>query len=156
MTSLLLRRGLIVCTSSLLGCAASVPVNNDNSDDVFTIGLSTADHTAVRVGSSLAESDVDVFSCRGASESAEPIDHDAFFPTEPNHRLVFIEPVAGVGVRVTSDVEVVLWIRGESGNFCNAAGTDLITRGSWSAGSYDVFIGSPTQGTVVEYELTVE
>lgn len=156
MTSNPLRLGLVVATISLLGCTPNAPVGNDNDDDLFTIGLSTADHAAVRLGSSPAESNADVFSCRGASESAESIDHDAYFPTSPNHQLVFTEPVTDVTIRVSSDAEFVLWIRGDAGNFCNAAGTDSITRGSWSTGEYDVFIGSPTQGAVIDYELTVE
>lgn len=136
------------------GCANQDPVIDDL--DAFVVTISATDHSAERAGESVGESNVDVFTCRSTSASSEPLDQNAYFPLTPNHQLTFLEAVTGVSIRVISDTEFVLWIRSDTGNFCSDALGDSITRGSWSAGNYDVFIGTPTMNAVVDYTLVVE
>lgn len=146
--------GLIMGAIGLCGCDNPTPADDEN--DLFAISLSNNDSSAQRIGTSLAESNAGVFNCRGTSESSDPLDQNAFFPATPNHQLVFLEAIAGVTIRVISDDEFVLWIRGESGSFCNTSLSDSVFRGSWSAGEYEVFIGSSMQDAVIEYTLVVE
>jgi hypothetical protein len=111
---------------------------------------------ATRLGVSTAETNVDVFSCRATSQSATPLGVDAYFPATANHVMSLSAATTGLTIRVESDDEFVLWVRSDGGSFCNTEQEDNVARGSWSAGEYDIFIGSPTQGATIEYTLTVE
>jgi hypothetical protein len=153
---MIVRQLSLVVTGLLMisGCSDN-PVIRD-SDEQFTISLSAANAFAEREGISVAETTDGVFSCRGSSQDATPLQQNAYFPAAPNHTLILLETISGLTVRVVSDDEFVLWVRGETGSFCNTGQGDSVFRGSWSAGEYDIFIGSPAPDAEIEYTLLIE
>lgn len=90
----------------------------------------------------------------GVSDAASPC--DGFFPLAANHTMRLPETTTGLTVNVHSDDDVVLWIVFGNSNFCSADGETSITRGSWSAGDYEIFVGTPTQNATAEYTLEFE
>lgn len=159
----MLDRKCVVCLATVallglfIGCQAAPPSDDDDLGELddFAIVTGRGFNEATRVGTFTATTTEGVFTCRSTSTSAEPLAANAFFAPAPNHRLTLTTALTGLTVEVVSDDEIVLWIRSGANNFCNDAGESFIERGSWSAGDYDIFMGSPTEGTVIEYTLRV-
>lgn len=146
-----------LCCAFQLACTVTGGGGNTNDDgDAFNIVISGADDREERSGDSSPTTNEDVFACRSTTQSPDPLDADAFFATTPNHRITLTQAVAGLTVTVQSDAEIVIWIRSDEGSFCNNAEESFITRGSWSAGEYDVFIGAPEAGGEIEYTVIVD
>ncbi len=144
-----------ILLTALAGCSNAGGCGGNDDGDEFHVVLSGADDREERTGVSTPTTKEDVFACRSTTQSPDPLDTDAFLATTSNHRITLTQAVAGLTVTVESDAEIVIWIRSETGSFCNNAEESFITRGSWSAGEYDVFIGAPEAGGEIEDTVIV-
>ncbi len=78
-----------------------------------------------------------------------------FYPVTANHQMTLNEAMVGLKVRVESEQQLKLWVRFGASNFCPAEGSNEIARGNWSAGTYEIFVGTETQGDVADYTLEI-
>ncbi|MEK6676012.1 MAG: hypothetical protein AABZ47_10210 [Planctomycetota bacterium] len=149
--------GLLIGTailSLIIGC----PMNPASVDDdllSFSVVVGGGFGVAEREGDFTTSTNDNVFDCRSTSMRDDLLTQNAFFAAAPNHRLTLTEAIAGLSVQVISNSEIVLWIRNGSNNFCNRANENSISRGSWSAGDYDIFIGTPDPNETIEYTLRI-
>lgn len=78
--------------------------------------------------------------------------------TEPNHVLSLDSGFGFLRLFVIAPQRVTLAVRGPDGGWrCSTARRDhtALQEGRYAAGRYEVFVGSPEPGTMVEYELSL-
>jgi hypothetical protein len=79
-----------------------------------------------------------------------------FFPESPNHVMTLSETITDMTVAVAStEADVVLYIRFGGSTFCGSSDDPQVNRGSWSAGQYEIFVGTVAAAQNVSYTLTV-
>lgn len=76
----------------------------------------------------------------------------AYFPEAANHLLILLDTFDGLTVEAAGD-DVVLLIEFGEASFCGPVNDPVVTRDSWSEGTYRVFVGTPTEGVEVDYTL---
>lgn len=110
----------------------------DSPDLVLDPGFGTATVSGTASGSAAGRS------CEGA------------YPDAPQHRVTLTAAMLAMSVAADT-TDVVLEIHFGNSTFCsdNDSGLPAVERGSWSAGDYDVYVGTPEAGGSVDYVLTV-
>lgn len=80
---------------------------------------------------------------------------DGVFPSQPSFVMTVTSPITGMRVRAASDeADVTLRIVFGGSSFC-ADEQGVVERGSWSAGDYDVYVGTAAAASDVTYEVTI-
>jgi hypothetical protein len=121
------------------GCRTTVAPDDDDPT-AFEVRVSPGSALRTRTGTSTGTEAAGV--CGG------------FIPANPNHQLVVTgSSVTGMRVEAVSDDDVILRIEFGQSTFCGDGETPTVERGSWSVGTYDIFVGSPTEGATVTYTL---
>lgn len=82
---------------------------------------------------------------------------EGFFPEAPNAIMRLVDAFAGLSVQVASETGLILAIRFENSTFCSMVGEGVtdVTRGNWSAGDYEIYVGTVEQGVEAEYLLEI-
>jgi len=80
-----------------------------------------------------------------------------FINTLPNHRLTLDQVFYSLRVRVKSEGDTTIIIRGPGGVWCNDDydGSNAGIAGQWLAGNYEIWVGAYTEDTFLPYELEV-
>lgn len=78
-----------------------------------------------------------------------------FIDSEPDHRMTLNTPFQLLSLRVQATDDTTLVVRGPGGVWCNDSYTDWNPGivGQWLSGTYDIWIGSPSQGEYYPYVL---
>lgn len=94
----------------------------------------------------------------GTSEGTEQLDTCAgLWPETAQHQLTLDGTFTDLGVLADS-TDVAIMITRDASTWCSdeTDGLPAVVRGSWSAGTYDVFVGVPDGGSAGSaYELSV-
>lgn len=93
----------------------------------------------------------------GTSEGVEQNDScEGWYAAEPNHLLTFEQNMLAVTVEVDRP-EARLWIRWNDNDWCSDDEDPLpyVSRGAWTAGTYEVFVGVQEQGGTLDYTVTL-
>lgn len=80
----------------------------------------------------------------------------AFFPEAPQHQLTATENMLAMTVQVDAP-DAIIWIRFGRNDFCSTASVPPphIGRGAWTAGLYEIRVGTRTAGETVPYTMQV-
>jgi len=150
----------LLCVPLVVGCPASMMPEgnanangnenentNDNADpmgDGASLTLETGFGFVSGAGNTMGVTD-EGFTCEG------------FFPEAPNAIMRLVDTFAGLSVQVAGDTDLVLAIRFEDSTFCSMVGEGVtdVTRGSWSAGDYEIFVGTVEEGEAAECLLEI-
>lgn len=149
----------LLCVPLVVGCPASMMPDgnangngnentNDNADpmdDGASLTLETGFGFVSGAGNTTGVTD-EGFTCEG------------FFPEVPNAIMRLVDTFAGLSVQVAGvETDLVLAIRFENSTFCSMIGEGVtdVTRGSWSAGDYEIFVGTVEEGEAAEYLLEI-
>lgn len=151
----------LLCVPMVVGCPASMMPDgnanangnenqntNDNADPVdengASLSLATGFGFVSGAGNTTGTTDEE-FNCEG------------FFPTAPSLTMELENTFTNLSVQVASDTQLVLAIRFENSVFCSMVGEGVtdVTRGSWSAGDYEIYVGTVEPGVEAEYLLEI-
>lgn len=139
-----LRFGAVVFIGAL-GCGGTdMTTNADAGAQAGDLSLSPGFVLATRTGAA-----------RGEVQVTSPC--PGFYPSVAQYRMVLTAPTSGVSVTVESTETLAFMVRWGTSNFCSTGqpGRLVVQRGAWSAGSYDLLVGSPTSGGTGAYTVTV-
>lgn len=139
----MLRRLAVACSVASLAAMGGCP----GSGTTLSVNI---DGAAVALGAALATTQTSGVSDQSPCEG--------FFPAQANHLMTLSAATTGLTLRATADGPIVLWVRYGQSSFCSGepASSVELTRGSWSAGDYEIFVGTRDDSATAEYVLTVE
>lgn len=128
--------GLVGCSN---GKDSAIDSGLNGGEDVWTVapGFESVQAEGSTAGGSAASS------CEG------------YFPEVPQHLLTISQALYSAELRLDS-ADTLLWVTFEDSEFCSDAdrGVSAITRGSWSAGEYNIYVGTAEDGEELDYTLT--
>ncbi len=96
----------------------------------------------------------------GRRNASSEIDRSCvgYISRRPNHRIRLASDMDNFALRIESDQDTTLVVRNGRDVRCNddSDGLNPVLDGSWSAGSYDIFVGNYHSGRSGEYVLHLE
>ncbi len=82
-----------------------------------------------------------------------------FFPATATRTITLTQAIAGMRIRASSETvntDVVVMVRFGNTTFCGNVGDDSeVFRGNWSAGVYEIFVGTEDQNDRADFDLLI-
>jgi hypothetical protein len=131
--------GCLIISVFIAGCAgAPVPDDNDDDETATNVTVDSGFTSAHREGSTTGQQEQAI--CAG------------WFPSTPNHTLL-IDESSSLTVRASSAGDEKLWVVFGQSNYCGDGATAQEISRVWGTGTYQIYVGTTTQGAQLDYEL---